>query len=29
MAAIQGERRVGRQDRRRHDTGNPRHSTAA
>ena len=25
MAAIQAERRAGRQDRRRQDTGNPRH----
>jgi hypothetical protein len=29
MAEIQAERRVGGQDRRRQDTGNPRHSTAA
>ena len=29
MAAMQTERRAGRQDRRRQDTGNPRHSKAA
>jgi hypothetical protein len=29
MAEIPAERRVGRQDRRREDTGNPHHSTTA
>ena len=29
MAAMTSERRAGRQDRRRQDTGNPRHSKAA